>query len=88
MYIKIKLFIKLAIIIDVVMVGKKIMNKVMHNSLSEQIYFNSDLLCNDNSDRLHGWLSLDSKYTEQKIIENISENKYKLIHFLLLYIIE
>lgn len=63
--------------IDVVMVKKKNMNKVMHNSLSEQLYFNSDLLCNDNSDKLHGWLSLDSKYTEKKIIENILGNKYE-----------
>lgn len=37
--------------------------------------FNSKLLCDDKLNTLHGWFSLDSKYTENEIIKHIMEDE-------------
>lgn len=52
-------------------------NKFGQNSSTEKLNFNSKISCNANSDKLHGWLSLDSKYTVNEFIENILENEYE-----------
>ncbi|XP_050056023.1 adenylate kinase 7-like isoform X2 [Aphis gossypii] len=64
------------IIIDVIMVGKNVMRKIVYNSETEQINLNSKLVCDDVLDKLLDWPSLDSKYTESEIMKHILENDH------------
>lgn len=59
------MYINLAIIIDV----RMIRNNILYNNS------NSKLLCDDKLNTLHGWFSLDSKYTENEIMKHIMETE-------------
>lgn len=72
--------IHLAIIIDVVRVGKNVMNKVLqYKSMTEQLQsdFNSKLLLDNEFDRSYDWFSLDSNYTHSELMKYILENEYE-----------
>lgn len=67
----------LAIIIDVVMAGKNVINKVTYYSETKKLLpdFYSKLLFDDQLNRLHCWFSLDSKYSENEIIKHILDDE-------------
>lgn len=67
----------LATIIDVVMAGKNMINKVMYYSETEKLSpdFYSKLLFDDQLNRLYYWFSLDTKYLESEIMKHILENE-------------
>ncbi|KAF0759689.1 Uncharacterized protein FWK35_00006402 [Aphis craccivora] len=64
------------IIIDVIMVGKNVMRKIMYDSETEQINLNLKLVCDDVLDKLLDWPLLDSKHTESEIMKYILENEH------------
>lgn len=74
--VQINLNIHLAIIIDVIMAGKNIIEKVRLNSDMEQLQsdYNSKLF-NDKLDKSNKWFSFDSQYTENEIMKHFFENE-------------
>lgn len=73
----------LAIIIDVIMVGKNMIKKVMHDSATQQLQ-----ICNYSKssydkglNKLHRFF-LDSKYTEEEIMKHINENELEITNLL------
>lgn len=69
--------IHLAILVDVTMAGKNVVNNFMQNLAKgpAQLDLNSKLLIDDELDRLHKWFTYDSKYTENEITKLILENE-------------
>lgn len=67
------MYLNLAIIIDVIMVGKNVKNKVVNNLPIEQLQseFNSKLFFDNKIDEVF----IDSKYTESEIMNHILENE-------------
>lgn len=65
-----------AIIIDVIMVGKNMIKKVNLNSDIEQLQsdINSKSF-DDDLDKSHKWFSLDAQYTENEVINHLLKNE-------------
>lgn len=73
-----EIILNLAIIIDLIMAGKNVIDKVTQNGPIEKLQLGSNsklLLDQELDDRLHDWFSFQSMYTEDEIIKHILENE-------------
>lgn len=67
------MYLNLAIIIDVIMVGKNVKNKTVNNLSIEQLQ--CDFISKSFFDNKIDGFCIDSKYTESEIMNHILENE-------------